>query len=85
MTKFNHTCEVCGKQEMLTSQESYEQGWDYPPNMGAWTIISPRTCGECSINETVWWALTVDRTPYDKLTPEQQETVQHILAEVPVD
>ena len=33
--KLMHICEVCGKTEILTSEESFNAGWDYPPRMGA--------------------------------------------------
>lgn len=28
--KLIHICEVCGKKEILTPEEAFEQGWDYP-------------------------------------------------------
>lgn len=81
-TKFPHTCEVCGKEELLTSDESYSQGWDYPPNMGAWKVVSPRTCGNCGINDTLWWVLAVEKKSYEDLTPEQILTLAKIQNEV---
>jgi hypothetical protein len=83
MTKFNHICEVCGKDELLTPEESFNAGWDYPPNMGAWRIISPRTCGDCLIDGTLWWALAVEGKLQEELTEAQQATLERILAEVP--
>jgi hypothetical protein len=80
---FTHLCESCGKEELLTPQESFDQGWDYPPNMGAWGVISPRTCGNCIINTTVWWALVVDKKSPKELTPAQIATVERILEEIP--
>lgn len=68
---FPHTCEVCGKTENLTSQEAFNKGWDYPPRMGAWKIVSPRTCENCGIDSTVWWALAIEKKQYEDLTPEQ--------------
>lgn len=44
--KLLHICEVCGKQELLTLNEGFEQGWDYAPYMYPFKVISPRTCGE---------------------------------------
>jgi hypothetical protein len=69
--KFQHTCESCGKEELLTSEESFNQGWDYPPNMGAWNVVSPRTCGQCPINNTLWWAMVVEKKNYEDLSQEQ--------------
>lgn len=83
MTKFNHICEACGKEELLTSDESYKAGWDYPPNMGAWGIISPRTCGGCTIDKTLWWALAIEGKLLEELTDEQKTTLQRITDEVP--
>ncbi len=52
---FWHYCEVCGKKEYLTAQEAFNQGWDYPPNIGEFGLLSPRTCGSCQIQDTLWW------------------------------
>jgi len=56
--KLKHICESCGKTEILTPEEAYDEGWDYPPKMGAFTVISPRTCGSCPITETLWWRVS---------------------------
>lgn len=79
--KFTHICEVCGKEELLTANESFKQGWDYPPNMGAWGIISPRTCGECLIDGTLWWALSIEGKLQEELTEAQTATLNRILGE----
>lgn len=39
---YRHVCEVCGKTEDLTSEQGFEQGWDYPPRMGIFGVVSPR-------------------------------------------
>lgn len=80
---FEHICEVCGKSEMLTAGEAYKSGWDYPPHMYQWGAISPRTCENCAMNATVWWALAMDHTPTDDLTAEQRQTAARILNELP--
>ena len=36
--KLIHICEVCGKTEMLTPAEAFNDGWDYPPRMGGFGI-----------------------------------------------
>lgn len=54
---FEDRCEVCETTELLTPEEAYQAGWDYPPKMGEWGVISPRTCGGCGIDRTLWWAL----------------------------
>ena len=38
-----HICEVCGRTEVLTPQEAFDKGWDYPPMMGSFGVVSPRT------------------------------------------
>lgn len=52
-----HWCEACGVTAMLTSEKAYQAGWDFPPRIGEWGVISPRTCGKCPINSTLWWAI----------------------------
>lgn len=83
MTKFKHICEVCGEERYFTPQEAFKAGWDYPPNMGAWQIVSPRTCQNCTIDKTLWWEMVVNKTPYEKLTEAQVLTLVRIQNEVP--
>jgi hypothetical protein len=79
--RLRHICEVCGTEETLTDEQGYQKGWDYPPRMGAFGVISPRTCPSCVINRTLWWALTVDHLEVDMLTGHQKETLRRILGE----
>lgn len=58
MKKYKHICEVCGKTEILTPDEAFNAGWDYPPKIGTFGVISPRTCGNCTIDKTLWYRLT---------------------------
>ncbi|WP_078315523.1 hypothetical protein [Mycobacterium sp. D16Q16] len=76
-----HICEICGVEEILTPEEAYTAGWDYPPRMGAFGIISPRTCPRCPMFGTVWAALASDGYTEDMLTDTQRETMSRILAE----
>lgn len=76
-----HVCEVCGKEEVLDIEVAYESGWDYPPRMGAFGIVSPRTCGDCTITDTVWWRLMVDKVEVDSLNEKEQKTLNRILNE----
>ncbi|MCJ0907526.1 hypothetical protein MTX36_29455, partial [Rhodococcus sp. ARC_M6] len=80
-TTFHHVCEVCGIDEILTPEAAFEAGWDYPPRMGQFGVISPRTCGHCGMNETVWWALTVGGTNPGMLTDTQRATIERINGE----
>nr|WP_062894938.1 hypothetical protein [Mycobacterium avium] len=76
-----HVCEVCGKTEILTPTEAYKAGWDYPPRMGQFGIISPRTCPDCPMFGTVWAALTLNGRSREDLSDEQLDTIARILAE----
>jgi hypothetical protein len=76
-----HICENCGKEEVLSSEDGFNQGWDYPPKMGAFKVISPRTCGDCNITTTLWWDITCKQTPPDQLSERHQQTLKRILAE----
>ena len=80
---FEHWCEECGRTELLTPQEAYEQGWDFPPRMGQRGVISPRTCGSCPITATVWWVMAIDKATIDDLTPGQRKVIARILHELP--
>lgn len=57
--RFLHICEVCGKRAILGPEEAYAEGWDYPPMMYDFKVVSPRTCDTCSITETAWWQMAV--------------------------
>ncbi|WP_334145716.1 hypothetical protein [Muricomes intestini] len=80
-TIIRHICENCGKEEVLCSEDGFNQGWDYPPKMGAFKVISPRTCGDCGIQTTLWWEITCNKTPPDQLNARHQETLKRILTE----
>ncbi|MGW4100635.1 hypothetical protein [Mycobacterium sp. NPDC004974] len=79
--RLRHVCEVCGRDEILTPAAAYEAGWDYPPRMGQFGVISPRTCPACPMAKTVWAALTLEQRSREDLTEEQLDVVARILAE----
>lgn len=79
--RFHHICEVCGRDEVLSPDEAYTAGWDYPPRMGVFGVISPRTCPKCLMQQTVWWAVTVDGYTGDMLNARQRAAVERMLAE----
>ena len=79
--KYKHICEVCGRTEVLTPEEAFEVGWDYPPRMGAFGIVSPRTCPDCSMMDTVWAALMLKHETPDDLTDDQKRTLLRIINE----
>lgn len=76
-----HVCEVCDTEVILTSEDGYEAGWDYPPKMGVFGVIGPRTCPNCPIIHTAWWAVTVDGLTADMLTPRHVATIERIHGE----
>lgn len=80
--KLLHICEVCGKTEVLTPEEAYDLGWDYPPMMGSFGVVSARTCPNCPINQTLWWKMCIDSksAPYD-LSEKDKEILKRIIEE----
>jgi hypothetical protein len=79
--KLHHICEVCGVDEILEPEAAYEVGWDYPPKMGAFGVISPRTCPNCVVNQTLWWALQVDGFTPDMLSARQHAAFVRLTGE----
>lgn len=79
--KLIHICEVCGKTEILTPEEAFNDGWDYPPKMGAFGIVGARICGDCPMIHTVWWALISEKKKGSELSQKQKETIKRILGE----
>lgn len=79
---YRHICEVCGKTEDLTSSAGFDAGWDYPPAMGAFGVVSPRTCGGCTIENTLWWRMTTGQvTSEADLTEADMKLIQRIQTE----
>ena len=76
-----HLCEKCGKREILTPEAGFKAGWDMAPYMYPFRTISPRTCGQCSIKDTAWWAIAVEGKGLADLTEKQAKAVRRILAE----
>ena len=72
-----YLCEVCQKVETLTEEQAYKSGWDYPPFIGVWGVISPRTCPDCPMTDTAYWA-ALSGLP---LNENQMNTVLRIQAE----
>lgn len=79
-----YVCEVCGLTEVLTEEEAYKAGWDYPPFIGAWRILSPRTCPGCPIVHTAYWYI-LNRTPEDTdpVPDRHLKTIIRIMEEGP--
>ena len=81
MDKQRYICEVCGKEEVLTPDEAFNEGWDYPPFIGEFGVVSPRTCPDCPMEKTAWAALVLEKKTYPELTDQQKATVQRIMKE----
>ena len=79
--KLLHICEVCGRTEVLTPQEAFDAGWDYPPMIGRFGVVSPRTCPNCNMMDTVWAAITLLGKMPEELTDNQKQTIMRIIAE----
>lgn len=79
--KLRHVCEVCGRDEILTPEEAFDAGWDYPPKMGTFGIVSQRTCPRCPINKTVWWKIAVEHKSPSTLPDEDKAVIERILHE----
>lgn len=79
--RFWHYCEVCGKKELLTADEAFEQGWDYPPGIYFFRLLTPRKCGNCPITETLSIKLATGKKSLSELTDSEWETVKRIMNE----
>lgn len=78
---FWHFCECCGKKKFMTPEQAFNEGWDYPPRLGAYGVISPRTCGTCSITDTVWWKINMNKISMKDLSGREKTIIQRILSE----
>ncbi len=73
-----HIYEVCEKSEIIDSDLAFDKGWEYPPIMGSFRILSPRTCPNCTIEKTVWWALAMEGKSLEDLSKRQIEVLTRI-------
>ena len=82
---FWHYCEVCGRKEFITAEEAFESGWDYPPQIGWFGMLSPRTCGNCAMKDTLYMKIYAPgRIPIvleDELAPDELITWRRIRSE----
>lgn len=82
---FWHYCEVCGRKEFITADDAFDSGWDYPPRMAHFGMLSPRTCGDCTMVGTLYMKInSPGRLPIvleDELTPEELITWKRIKSE----
>lgn len=82
---FWHYCEVCGKKDFITAKEASNAGWDYPSHFGEFGLLGPRTCGNCSLKDTLFWKvhteLPLPIVINEQLTPEEKIIWKRIKAE----
>ncbi|MDK1733316.1 hypothetical protein N0K71_06715 [Dellaglioa algida] len=81
--KLRYVCENCGKIGFYhNEEEAFQDGWDYPPKMGTYQVIGPRTCGNCPITSTLFWALNTGQVKsFDDMSLKQRVTLIRILGE----
>jgi len=76
-----HICDGCGAEELLTTEDAYQKGWDYPPMCGPWGTLAARTCPNCGVQTSAWWSLAVDGKSFAELSEHHQNTVRRVRAE----
>lgn len=80
---FWHYCE-CGAKFYGTAQEAFDSGWDYPPHIGKFGLLGPRTCGKCDITSTLYWRVQQQTLPIvveSMLTEDELKTWRRIKNE----
>lgn len=60
---FWHYCESCGAKIYCAAQEAFDNGWDYPPRIGAFGLLGPRTCGNCTMIDTLYLKVMKQKIP----------------------
>ena len=81
---FWHYCESCGTKVFCTAQEAYDEGWDYPPRIGKFGVLGPRTCGNCCMINTLYLKVMRQKIPIiikSNLTENELRTWQRIKNE----
>lgn len=76
---YHYVCEVCGKEADLTEDEAFKSGWDYPPFIGMWGVLSPRTCPNCLIDKTAYWHVLTQGTA--DIPEHHMKTIKRVVAE----
>lgn len=81
---FWHYCEVCDTKIYCTAQEAFNTGWDYPPQVGSFGLLGPRTCGKCNMTDTLFWKVQQQTFPIvleNRLTEQELKTWRRIKKE----
>ena len=86
--QLKYVCENCGKVSIYPDTEAgreqgFQDGWDYPPKIYAYKKMSPRTCGDCGIETSLYWKLMTDKTitSAQQLSAHEKEVLQRIMTE----
>lgn len=80
MRKYKYICESCGEEQIYnTPEEAYQDGWDIPPYIGTYGVLSPRTCPYCTIENTVYWKVMFSGS--DHLSTHDIEVITRIKNE----
>ena len=78
--RYRLICECCGKEQIFDDlEQAYKEGWDYPPYIGEFGLLSPRTCGDCTIDKTVYWKVVANG--YDNINSHDIEVIERIKRE----
>lgn len=81
---FWHYCESCGAKIYCTAQEAFDNGWDYPPRIGAFGVLGPQTCGKCTMIDTLYLKVMKQKIPIvieSNLTEKELRTWRRIKNE----
>ena len=81
---FWHYCESCGAKEYCTADQAFDNGWDYPPRIGIFGVLGPRTCGNCTMIDTLYLKVMKQKIPIvieSELTEKELRTWQRIKNE----
>lgn len=81
---FWHYCESCGTKIYCTAQEAFDNGWDYPPRIGSFGLLGPRTCGNCTMIDTLYLKVMKQKIPIvieSNLTEKELRTWRRIKNE----
>ena len=70
-TKLVHICEIFDYREILTPEERFLSDKDYSPRMYLFKVLSPRTCGNCGAESTLWWDASINHKSLEELTEKQ--------------
>ena len=79
---WRYVCEKCGRTGWYQDPEkAFLEGWDYPPHMGKYGIVSPRTCPDCDMTDTLWWKMCMEYKSAEELDEAERIVLKRILEE----